>query len=562
MSDEKIFSDDKEESVSISSSVAGSGKYTVKKQTRFSTPLALFLSCLGCVVGTGNIWRFPRILANNSQDEGCLVFIIVWVIFLLLWSIPILIVEYGTGRFTQKAVIGSFQELGGAKVTWCGAWICLVSFCISCYYVVILGWCFYYIIYFIANELPQDATESRKIFKDFAEDSYWPILTTGIAVLLAALSVSKGVKTIEKVCTYLVPVLLLILLFTFVWSLTREYADVGIKYMFTPHWDSFSNPRVWVDAVTQNAFDTGAGAGLLIPYAAYMSKHHGIVRYATVVPTVNNLVSLISGITIFSTVFSSLIASTPYVTNSDIVGIIKDSGPGSTGLTFIWIPVLFESVGVFGRVLACLFFLCLSLAGLTSIIASFELFTHTLVDFNLRRPFAILINTCLIFGFGMLSATNINILTNQDFVWSFALIINGFMLIILVFQVGVRNFRERVINSFGSDDWRLNIAWEWIIAVIVPLEGLAVIVWWSVDLIESPPGDEWYEFGRETFLTTIVQWLGLLILIILTNILVSCVCHWRRKKRDQEGAPVLTRYSPNYSATRENPFRQQDQANL
>ncbi|KAK6960043.1 sodium-dependent transporter, partial [Biomphalaria glabrata] len=234
--------------------------------------------------------------------------------------------------------------------------------------------------------------------------------------------------------------------------------------MFTPHWDSFSNPRVWVDAVTQNAFDTGAGAGLLIPYAAYMSKHHGIVRYATVVPTVNNLVSLISGITIFSTVFSSLIASTPYVTNSDIVGIIKDSGPGSTGLTFIWIPVLFESVGVFGRVLACLFFLCLSLAGLTSIIASFELFTHTLVDFNLRRPFAILINTCLIFGFGMLSATNINILTNQDFVWSFALIINGFMLIILVFQVGVRNFRERVINSFGSDDWRLNIAWEWIIA--------------------------------------------------------------------------------------------------
>lgn len=106
--------------------------------------------------------------------------------------------------------------------------------------------------------------------------------------------------------------------------------------MFLFSVDSFSNPRVWVDAVTQNAFDTGAGAGLLIPYAAYMSKHHGIVRYATVVPTVNNLVSLISGITIFSTVFSSLIASTPYVTNSDIVGIIKDSGPGSTGLTFIW----------------------------------------------------------------------------------------------------------------------------------------------------------------------------------------------------------------------------------
>ncbi|KAH9498562.1 hypothetical protein Btru_007378, partial [Bulinus truncatus] len=486
----------------------------------------------------------------------CLVFLIVWVIFLFIWSIPMLIIEYGTGRYTQKAVIGSFKELAGSKFTWCGAWICLITFLITCYYAVILGWCFYYVVFFIINELPSSPARSHQIFHEFAEESYWPILTTGIAVIFAAFSVIKGVKTIEKVCTCLVPLLLLILLFTFVWSLSREYSDVGIKFMFTPHWDSFAKPRLWVDALSQNAFDTGAGAGLLIPYAACMSKHHGVVKYATVVPTINNLISLIAGITIFSTVFSTLIVSTPYITNTDIVNIIKDSGPGSTGLTFIWIPVLFESFGVFGRVLTCLFFLCLSLAGVASIIAGFELFTQTLIEFNLKRPYAIVICTCLTFGLGLLSATNIDILVNQDFVWSFGLIINGLMLITLVLVVGTNTFRQRIVNAFGSDDWKLTKAWVLIIKVIAPLEGLALIVWWSVDLIRSPPGENWYEFGRETFLTTVVQWSALLILILFINAIVSYTYVKCSKSGAVGGAPVLTKYIPNYSSTADNVSKQ------
>ncbi|KAJ8321594.1 hypothetical protein KUTeg_000065 [Tegillarca granosa] len=186
-------------------------------------------SCLGCVVGTGNIWRFPRIVANNSEEEGGLVFILVWVVFLFLWSSPMLLIEYGTGRFTKKAVIGSFRQLVGERAAWCGAWISMVSFFISCYYSVVLGWCFYYVVRSIGYELPKDAEESEQIFYDFARDSAWPVLTHGLAVLLAGLSVVKGVKTIEKVNMVLIPVLLTIILFTFTWSLTREYADYGIK---------------------------------------------------------------------------------------------------------------------------------------------------------------------------------------------------------------------------------------------------------------------------------------------------------------------------------------------
>lgn len=54
--------------------------------------------------------------------------------------------------------------------------------------------------------------------------------------MLAGLAVLRGVNTIEKTNMFLVPLLLVIILFTFVWSLTRDYADVGIRFLFTPHW--------------------------------------------------------------------------------------------------------------------------------------------------------------------------------------------------------------------------------------------------------------------------------------------------------------------------------------
>ena len=73
----------------------------------------------------------------------------------------------------------------------------------------------------------------------YFQDSVWPLLTHFIAVLIAGISVTKGVKTIEKVSMVLVPLLLLIILFTFVWSLTREYADYGIKFLFSPKWGTF-----------------------------------------------------------------------------------------------------------------------------------------------------------------------------------------------------------------------------------------------------------------------------------------------------------------------------------
>ena len=489
------------------------------------------LSCLGCVVGTGNIWRFPRIVANNSQDDGGLVFLIVWLLFLFLWSIPMLTIEYATGRYTQTGVVGSFRQLAGNKSVFMGGWICMVSFMISCYYSVVLGWCFYYFAYCISHELPSGPEESKDIFNKFAVDSSWPLLTSGLAVLFAGLSVAKGVKTIEKVSMCLVPILLLIILVTFIWSLTRDYADLGLTYLFTPNWESLGKPRLWVDALSQNAFDTGAGGGFGVSYSSFMTRNHGIVRYAVLIPTMNNVVSLISGMTIFACVFSTLIPLRPHYTKNDIVSVLKDSGPGSTGLTFIWLPVLFQSVGVLGHVLAVLFFLCLSFAGLTSLIANLELFSKSATDLGLPRRYAVPLCVVCTFSIGCMSAVNINILTNQDFVWGFGLVVNGMMFLVLVVRVGTSVYRVDMINTFGYDDWKLAKTWEYVIKYVAPVEGLVLIVWWAYDLIsaeDTPGGEKWWEMGQETLMVTLVQWLVLMTVLVCVNMVVVYVFINRR----------------------------------
>src|SRR5690625_5843414 len=87
---------------------------------RFSTRLGLILSVLGIAIGTGNFWRFPRIAAQNGTETGAGAFLFAWVIFLFMWSVPLIIAEYGIGRFGRKGVIGTYIKLAGKTHAWLG----------------------------------------------------------------------------------------------------------------------------------------------------------------------------------------------------------------------------------------------------------------------------------------------------------------------------------------------------------------------------------------------------------------------------------------------------------
>ncbi|XP_071491876.1 uncharacterized sodium-dependent transporter YocR-like [Diadema antillarum] len=501
----------------------------------FRTTFGTILTCIGCMVGTGNIWRFPRILANNSGDQGCLQFMLVWVVFLFIWSIPLILIEYGTGRYTKKATIGAFTELIGPKNGWAGAWVALVDFGISGYYCVIVGWCIYYLIFYIGHDLPESLTASNQTFQDFAVDSDWPLLYHTVAIFLAGLTVLWGVKSIEVVCSVIVSIFLVLVVVCFIWSMTLPDAVSGVRFMFTPDWAQFGNARMWVDAISQNAFDTGAAAGLFVSYSAYMTADHGIVRYGNFIPIGNNLVSLICGMLTYATVFSTQMAENR--TQTEIVELLKTNGPANTGLTFIWFPLLFEQIPG-GRFFCIIFFIALMFAGLSSLLANIELFVKILEDFGVKRKFATLLCSTALFLLGIGSAINLNFLINQDFVWGFGLLISGLMFLYMVIRFGVRKFRRLMFNEYSNNDWHLYGIFDVLVLVVAPIEAVVLIIWWGVDTIQAslePGAEPWYQFSPESFMATIVQWVGFLVILIAVNmIFVYCVA----PRREQKSLPV------------------------
>ncbi|BHF72074.1 hypothetical protein SprV_0401513700 [Sparganum proliferum] len=509
--------------------------------TEFSSAFGIFFSCVGSVVGSGNIWRFPRIVAQNSFKEGALVFLIVWIFSLFLWSIPIIIVEFTIGRFTKAGPLVSFTKFFGQKLAFIGGWTVFVTFLISCYYNVIVGWCLYYVYYSCATpELPQNETESIGIFNTFTQGTQFPVLCHTISLVLVTICVFGGLKWIEWVNSTLVSILAIIILVTFGWALSLQYADIGLQYLFTPDWASFAEPSLWIDAFIQNAFDTGAGLGHYAVYSGFFRRNDASVIYAVTLPMINNLVSLICAMSIFSTVFATMVSTRPTLTVTAIQNLMKDSGPGSTGLTFTWIPVLYQTMGIAGRVLCGLFFICLSFAGLTTQISNLQLTTVTLKNCGVSHYIATTISVIVTFLLGVPAALSITYLTNQvkfapcfgcnsaflfsyeqDFVWGFALIISGLLYCVLPMYYGTERYRRKIVNEFGIGDWYLYPIWTFLVIFLIPILATVFIIWWAVGLLSD--GEQWNSLGPTSFFLTIIEWCSLLVVLLVLNfILVKC----------------------------------------
>ncbi|XP_078670483.1 putative sodium-dependent transporter YocR [Branchiostoma floridae x Branchiostoma belcheri] len=489
----------------------------------FASSLGAVITCLASAIGTGNIWRFPRIIANNSGEKGCLQFLLAWVPFLILWCVPVLVIEYGVGRYTRKATVLSFARLLGPMYGWLGAWIVLTSFIIGCFYAVIVGWYLYYLVITIGWELPTTADESSEVFQHYTEETALPILTHAIIVVMTAVAILKGVKTFEPLFKVMIPLLLVLMFATFIWSMTLPHATAGVTFTFSADWEEMGRPGLWVDALVQNAWDTGSGSGLFLVLATYMTRTHGVVRYSTIVPVVNDLVSLMCALTLFGVVFSFYLSANPGMPLAPIVDLLKENGPANTGLTLIWVPILYGTM-TGGRVLCAIFFLCVLMAGWSSHITIVESVVRNIEDFGVPRKLTVLGVTLLMFLIGLPSALDINFLVNQDFVWGFSLLFCGIGLTILALRFGVRKFKDVVINEYGYlFDWHLPVVWIWVIRLLIPAQALFIFIWWTIEQVESEVRP-WYELWRESLMMCWVQWAGAVIVLLGCNLIL--VRYW------------------------------------
>jgi len=469
--------------------------------SRFSSRLGLILSVLGIAVGTGNIWRFPRIAAANGGEEGAGAFLVAWITFLFLWSIPLIIAEYALGRKGRMGVVGTFAKIAGEKAAWMGAFVGMVASAIMFYYAVVAGWCIFYFIEMLTNPLPLTQESAQGVWDTF-QAGYTPLWFHAAAMGFGAFAVWKGVQRIETINKVLIPTLLAIVLVSLGWTINLDGAGDGIAFLFTPQWSQLTRPEIWLEALTQNAWDTGAGWGLILTYAAYMQSRHGVVTNAFITGIGNNMVSLMAAIIIFGTVFATLGSS---MSTGEILGVMQTSGPAGTGLTFIWMPRLFADMPL-GTVLAALFFLGLSFAAFSSLISMIELATRTFVDFGIDRRSAI--GGVCGFGFllGVPSAVNLNVFANQDFVWGVGLLISGALVATAVIRYGVKEFRADAIASVPGDR-DPGKAWEILVGVLVPLQAVVLLGWWLYQSAAVYAPETWYNpFEPFSVMTCLLQW--------------------------------------------------------
>lgn len=477
----------------------------MEKKEYFSNRWALILAALGMAIGTGNIWRFPRIAAQN----GGAAFLIPWIIFLFIWSIPLLITELTIGKSMRLGPLGAFGKLIGKRFTWMGGFVGCCTMAIMFYYSVVMGWC---VKYFVAS-IMGDLTNISGIdyWTQFSATKFQPILFHFFSITIGALIIYRGVvKGLERANKLLVPSLLLLLIVGVIRALTLPDALKGLNFFFNPDWKLLFDHKVWLNALTQSAWSTGAGWGLLLTYGVYLKKKEDIVLNSFITGLGNNSASLLVGLMIFPAVFA-LAPQLGQVPEK----VLAEIGPANTGLAFIWIPNLFAKTPG-GSIFTAIFFLALSFAALSSLIAMLEMVTRILMDLGIQRHRAIIYIWLVAFFAGMPSAISLEFFGNQDWAWGIGLMVSGFFFALAVIIYGVKNFRQRLINQLGND---VNIGkwYEYIIKYIIPLEFVVLIIWWFWQSINWSPKTWWNPFSTYSLGTCVFQWALVIAFFVIVN---------------------------------------------
>ena len=477
----------------------------MKGKELFTSRWGIIFAGLGMAVGTGNIWRFPRIVAQ--QGGGA--FIIAWIIFLFLWSIPLLMIEISIGKKTRMGVIGSFAKIMGKNYAWMGTFVTFVTTAIMFYYAVVAGWC---LKYFLATCFQGIIKKNPQEFWLSFTSSWEPVLFHFAALLIGAFIIYAGVvKGIERANKIFIPALFFLLIIACLRALTLPSASEGLNFLFSPNLARLTDYKLWLNALSQSAWSTGAGWGLILTYAVYSHKNENPVLTSTTLGFGNNLASLLAAVAVIPTVFS-FFSMQQNLSHEKVLEVMKAD---NQGLTFIWIPKLFSNIPG-GSFFLALFFLALSFAAFSSLISMIELDTRILMDAGLTRKKAVILIAGCAFLCGLPSAISMGFFTNQDNVWSIALMVSGFFFTVAVLKYGPKNFRLNVLSTPGSKI-KIGKWFDILVIIFLPLQFLAMLGWWLWQSYSEDPSN-WFKITASFSLGTIFfQWAIAIGLFILLN---------------------------------------------
>lgn len=442
----------------------------------FKSRFGFLLVSAGCAIGIGNVWRFPYVVGQNGGG----IFVLIYLIMLVIMGLPVLSMELAVGRASRKSAVLAYKALEKPKSKWhIHGWFAIIGcYILMMYYTNVSGWMLNYFFKFASGTFKpgMDAAAGANVFSDMlaspAEMGLWMAITVVAGILICSIGVQKGLERVSKVMMSALFVLILILA---IHSFTLSGAGEGLKFYLVPNMENVKTVglgSVVAAAMNQSFFTLSLGIAAMEIFGSYMGKEHTLLGEGARICALDTFVAVSAGLIIFPACFSYNVEVT--------------QGPG---LIFVTLPNVFVNMSG-GRIWGSLFFLFMTFASFSTVIAVFENIMSSCMDnFGWSRKKAALINGIIILvasipcvlGYNVWS--NIHpiggrdILDSEDFIVSNILLPLG-SLVYLLFCVtrygwGFEKYREEANIGKG-----LKVAaWmKWYFLLVLPVLILAIFI--------------------------------------------------------------------------------------
>lgn len=383
----------------------------------FGSRLGFILVSAGCAIGLGNVWKFPYICGQY----GGAAFILIYLIFLGMLGIPVLICEFSVGRASRKSVAKSFEALKPYNTRWHHLKYIGILGCylLMMFYTMVGGWLLYYCFKSLRGDFNNTSPDSISadfgtMLSSYQTMIFWTVLVIVMGFLVVYLGLKNGVEKITKI---MMLTLLCIMILLAVNSIRMSGAIEGIKFYLVPDFHKMIENgigNVVFAALSQAFFTLSLGVGAMLIFGSYLDHSRSLTGEAIHITLLDTSVALLAGFIVIPACFA--------------YGIEPGAGPS---LIFITLPNIFSQMKG-GILYSFLFFLFLSFAAMSTIIAVFENIISFHIDlwgWSRKKSVIVSIVTITIlsmpcvFGFNLLSHVSLlgpgtNIMDFEDFLVS------------------------------------------------------------------------------------------------------------------------------------------------
>ena len=365
------------------------------EREQLASRLGFLLISAGCAIGLGNVWRFPYI----TGKYGGAAFVLIYLVFLVILGLPIMIMEFSIGRAGRKNIAGALRALEpeGSKWHLYGYFAIFGNLVLMMFYTTVAGWMLAYFFFMVKGDLSGLSPDQvGGFFGGFLGQPgslvFWMLLTVALGFFVCSLGLQKGVEKVTKWMMSALFVILIILVFR---AVTLPGAGKGLAFYLKPDFGKVVESGLWETvyaAMGQAFFTLSLGIGSMAIFGSYIGKERSLTGESINIMLLDTFVALMAGLIIFPAAFA----------------FGQDPGAGR-GLIFVTLPNIFNNMAG-GRIWGSLFFLFLSFAAMSTVVAVFEnIMAFTIDEWGWSRKKGAVIGGVVMFFLSIPCALGFNV---------------------------------------------------------------------------------------------------------------------------------------------------------